>query len=153
MFLSVTAKYFVTLTTINVKGGGNMRLSKLQKWILEQAYRKTVLQDNTGLTFLDGLKDNGTLYWRYLFRQEVLLDYFNCKTNTARRPGLNSIHLFEGNNSKAQVILTRSINNLEEKNLIEVYNGSYTRWQGLILTEEGKNKALMLINSHSVAGC
>ena len=144
-----------------------MRISKLQKWILTKAYKKIILHDNSGLVILqewnkpfycmnwsrdddivrDTHKDDPS-YWQYLYRPEILLNFFNCETDNKKYP-LSRLHHFKGNNNKSQVTLTRSLNNLKEKGLIELWY-CWESNQGLTLTEVGKEKALMLIDGHNV---
>ena len=130
-----------------------MRISQLQKWILRQAFKKTILLDNTDLEVIqnwkgwryeeDIPKDNW--YWRYLFRDDILLNYFNCKTDTNKSP-YQRLHHFKGDSNKAQATLSRSLKNMYDKELIELWYGSGTRWQGIVLTELGKEKAIPLLN-------
>ena len=132
----------------------DMRLSKLQKWILTQAYKKTVLFDNSGLVMVqawegnymeEALNNKTHQYWQYLFRSEILQGYFGCETDKDKF-SFNRFHHFKGRNNKEQVTLTRSRPNLMLKGLIQVYNGVSCSWQGIKLTEAGKEKALMLID-------
>ena len=135
--------------------GEAMRISKLQKWILKQAYKKTILYDRSELELLSDWNmnfkikeidnDKTVLYWKYLFRAEVLLNYFNCETDKDKYTSTR-FHHFKGDNNKAQVTLTRSLHNLSDKGLIELWYGEGFPWQGIRLTEAGQEKALMLMN-------
>ena len=132
-----------------------MRLSKLQKWILVQTYKKTVLFDRSNLKLLSHWNanfrikkidnDKTDLYWKYLFRAEVLLNYFNCITDNEKY-GFQRFHHFKGRNNKEQVTLTRSLSNLHDKGLIKIWDGVHSSWQGITITETGQEKALMLID-------
>ncbi len=132
------------------------RLSKLQKWILTQTYKKTIYHNNSGLDLLGAyaiqdkkLEDKNDLYWRYLFRTEILLSYFKCETDYYKI-ACSKQHCFKGKNNKEQVLLTRSLQNLQDKGLIELIKAAYVSWQGIRLTERGKEKTLMLIDGHDV---
>ena len=55
------------------------RLSKLQKWILVKCYQKTIKRDNSGFTILMKYRGTSELpanYWEYLYRDEILADYY-----------------------------------------------------------------------------
>jgi hypothetical protein len=118
------------------------RLSKLQKWILIKCFKKTLLNDNSDLTILQAWsyrnsnwKDDKH-YWKYLYRSEILLDFFKCEPDRYKFAGQRNQH-FKGTNNKAQVTLTNSLSNLESKGLIQTIVGVYSRWFGIILTEKG----------------
>ena len=126
------------------------RLSKLQKWILIQAYKKTICYDNSNLELPqyyqyhnDHLKDKNNEYWQYLFRAEVLLNYF--KLETGHDHFSIKQHPFKGNNNKEHVVLTRSLQNLYNKGLIDITTWPFGKRQGIKLTEKGKGKTLLLI--------
>lgn len=130
-----------------------MRLSKLQKWILKQTFKKTILLENEDLEVLkeftsyrykEGINKD-EWYWRYLFRAEILLNYFNCATDNYKST-FSRLHHFKGDNNKEQATLSRSLKNMYDKGLIELWYGSHTRWQGIILTELGKEKAIGLLD-------
>jgi hypothetical protein len=134
------------------------RLSKLQKWILIMAYKKTILHENSELTLLEHwdfrsystdksqqeIHDKESLYWKYLFRSEILLDYFKRETDKGKA-GLGSFHRFKGKGNKEQVTLTNSLYNLRDKNLIKIDDGEYVVWQGIKLTQKGIEVAQSLI--------
>lgn len=125
----------------------NQRLSRLQKWILTQCYQKTILKDVSEFKILDAYKfqKRNKHYFSYLFRAEILLNYWNCESNNDKFT-LQRYHHFRGNSNKAQVSTTRSINTLEKNGLIIIREGLYIRWQGIKLTEKGIEKSLMLMN-------
>ena len=122
------------------------------------AYKKTILHDNSELTLLESwdfrcynigkkqqeLHDKESLYWEYLFRSEILLDYFKRETDKGKA-GLGSFHRFKGKGNKEQVTLTNSLHNLFDKNLIEIYDGEFVMWQGIKLTQKGIEVAQSLI--------
>lgn len=132
-----------------------MRISKLQKWILQECFKKTILLDNENLEIIQNFRSyhytegnnevkKDSWYWKYLFRDDILLNYFNCETNNNKTP-FQRLHHFKGNNNKAQATLTRSLHNMRDKELIELWYGRGTQWQGLVLTELGKEKAIKLL--------
>lgn len=128
------------------------RLSKLQKWVLLTTLQKTVAQDNTGLIVPRGLADRykkGTtdFYFEYLFRAEILLNYFRLPVCLDKRCNWD-IERFKGNNNKAHATLTRSLEKLEETKLIKIFEGKYSRWTGIQLTDKGKEIALKLTNGN-----
>ncbi len=122
------------------------------------AYKKTILHDNSDLTLLENwdfrcynigkrqqeLCDKESIYWNYLFRSEILLDYFKRETDMGKA-GLGSFHRFKGKGNKEQVTLTNSLNNLYDKNLIEINDGEFVKWQGIKLTQKGIEVASSLI--------
>jgi len=120
----------------------NERLSKLQKWILANCYRMTVLYDNTKLLALSGRTAPDDKY--AFFRDDILLSYFNLKPS--RRHAF--LHVHHSKESKkyysAQVSVSRTLKNLYAK-------GYIIEWQtnNIILTNRGKEKARSL----NVKGC
>lgn len=122
------------------------------------AYKKTILNDNSDLTLLEHwdflsysigkrleeLTNKESFYWKYLFRSEILLDYFKRETDKGKA-GLGSFHRFKGKGNKEQVTLTNSLHNLYDKNLIEIYDGEFKDWQGIKLTQKGIEVASSLI--------
>jgi len=125
------------------------RLSKLQKWILINCYRKTIEKDNTKLTLLRGYSyrnsELDSLYWTYLFRTEILLDYFKCKPDNEKWTNQKNQH-FIGRNNSAQVSTTNTLKNLEKKGLVSWMSAVYSGWQGITLTEKGREISLLLIS-------
>ena len=129
------------------------RFSKLQKWILTTCYKKTILYDNSNLTILnnwawrkDKLQDKTNFYWQYLFRQEILLDFFGCKTN----PVCCSIHRFKGNINKYQVSTGRSLQDLAIMGYIKMFSGEHSFWHAIQLTDKGIEKAKDILNANSL---
>jgi len=102
-----------------------MRLSKLQKWILLNCYRKTLLKDDTTIKESKFNKNSKT-YYNYLFRAEIYYSYFNIKK-------------YEKVPDKYRVICSRTTNNLERKGMVQVYEGLCSRWIGIKLTDKGIN--------------
>jgi hypothetical protein len=117
----------------------------LQEWNKPCCYtwNKPYLRDGK---LTDTHKDDPN-YWRYLYRSEILLNFFNCETDSGKYP-YSRLHHFKGNNNKEQVTLTRSLNNLKEKGLINIWY--WESYQGLTLTEAGQDKALMLTGGNFV---
>lgn len=132
------------------------RLSKLQKWILVKCYQKTIKRDNSGFTILKSQRDcygdvgkgehTQNLYWGYLFRDEILTDYYKYPEDEKVWGVWAKQHAFKGDTAKGRIAIARSLDNLEAKGLIEKWVGQYMRWQGVKLTEAGIAKALMLSN-------
>ena len=134
------------------------RLSKLQKWILVKCYQKTIKRDNSGFTILKSQRDcygdvgknehTQNLYWGYLFRDEILADYYKYPEDEKVWSVWAKQHAFKGETAKGRIALARSLDNLETKGLIETWVGQYMKWQGVKLTEAGieRAKALMLSN-------
>jgi hypothetical protein len=91
-----------------------------------------------------GIEDKQHMYWKYLFRSEILLDYFKRETDKGKASGLQSLHRFKGKGNNEQVILTNSLSNLYDKELITIYDGECTRWQGILLTAKGIDIAKLL---------
>lgn len=136
------------------------RLSALQKWILVKCYQKTIDRDNSGFTILhffrsehdELLPDNQPFYWQYIFRQEILADFFKLKTRYYWQ-GNCGLHAFNGDSAKEQVTLTRSLYHLVQKELIAITDkggvmkresrtsGHWINWQGIQLPDSGKEKA------------
>lgn len=132
------------------------RFSKLQKWILVAAYKKTVLYDNSSLTILDKwagdwhqkeLQDKRNFYWQFLFRAEILLDFFGCETNKINC----HIHRFKGNINKYQVSTGRSLKDLAIMGYIKTFSGEHSFWNGIQLTNKGIEKAKDILNANSLA--
>ena len=114
------------------------RLSELQKWILVNCYRMTVLHDNTKLLQLSGRNAPGDKY--VFFRDDILLSYFNLPPS-----GKNTffkVHHFKENRNyySAQATLSRTLKNLQGKEYIHAMQ----EYSNVILTEKGKEKAIEL---------
>jgi len=115
------------------------RLSKLQRWILEHTYYKTVLAYTAGIVLLETYDYTRVNYspdkrnilkpryeqryrrdltWNYLFRNEILFNYFNRKMPRVRKRGIRLPQRFKGKGNKEQVILTNSLANMKQKGLM-----------------------------------
>jgi hypothetical protein len=114
---------------------GGKRLSKLQKWILVNCYRMTVLRDNTKLLPLSGRNAPDDRY--VFFRDDILRSYFALKPS--RRDTFLKVHHSKENKEyySAQASLSRTLKNLHEKGYIIGYMVYYY----VELTEKGKEKA------------
>ncbi|MCL2774904.1 MAG: hypothetical protein FWD71_16380 [Oscillospiraceae bacterium] len=111
------------------------RLSNLQKWILVNCYRMTVLRDNTKLSPLSGRNSPDDKY--IFFRDDILLSYFNLKSS--RKGTFLEVHHFRESKAYygAQAAVSRTLKNLQEKGYIcemQIYDR-------VILTKKGKEKA------------
>lgn len=125
------------------------RLSDLQKWILVKCYQKTIKRDNTGITILmayRGISELPGNYWEYLYRDEILADYYQYPEDESGHPWHHrKKHVFTGDTSAGRIALDRSLANLDTKGLIELYKCVlYGAWQGIKLTDAGIEKALLL---------
>lgn len=125
------------------------RLSALQKWILIKCYQKTIKRDNSGMTILMKYRDTSELpanYWEYLYRDEILADYYKYPGDENGHPWHHrKKHVFTGDTAAGRIATDRSLASLEEKGLIELYKCVlYGAWQGVKLTAAGIDKALLL---------
>lgn len=112
----------------------NERLSKLQKWILDESYKLNVLHDESTV------KNTAEPAWRrdipYAFYEHWVYEFFYHIRNT--RSAISHTDEYR----KAHVAVCRSIRNMEEKRLIKVtrYLGyNRTHWT---ITEKGMNTLL-----------
>lgn len=149
------------------------RFSNLQKWIIIECFKVTVLLDRSDLKELNGLsnrckycrnKDNITkkrsiqnkiLYYcnngqhhteyYYFYREDVLLSYFKLEPDNFRDT-FRKKQYFKGSkdNNKAYVSLGRSIKNLTDTD----YLYSFDDYDGIRidLTDKGKEKAMELLD-------
>lgn len=126
------------------------RLSRLQGWILARCFEKVYRHDRSRLTLLSGFTDgsgnlderNAALYWRGLYRQEILLDFYKLETDTSVALR-GKLHAFKGENTGAHVSLTRSLKGLESKGLVLLTGDLVT------LTEAGVETALQVLTEQS----
>ena len=119
------------------------KLSDLQKWILVNCYRMTILHDNTQLLPLSGRNAPDDKY--VFMRDDILLSYFNLKPG--RKRTFLKVHHFRENREyySAQATLSRTLKNLHEKGYIVGMQIYYN----IELTEKGKEKARELnVNEH-----
>jgi len=109
------------------------RLSKLQKWILTEAYR-------AGRRYI---KFFGTFEGYGLYKNEIYTKFFNVKLDHYKYGKYISSQL---SNSIA-VITSRSLKNLKEKGFIRLESRAIKlrKKDAIILTEKGIKVALMLI--------
>lgn len=125
------------------------RLSELQKWILIKCYQKTIARDNSDMTILmkyRGMNELPDNYWEYLYRDEILADYYKYPEDKSGHPWQGrKAHVFTGDTAAGRIATDRSIASLDEKGLIELYTSMmYGAWSGVKLTDKGKAKALLL---------
>lgn len=149
------------------------RFSKLQKWIITECFKVTVLLDRSNLKKLNGLssrckhcrnKENITKkrnaanniiyycnickdyteYYKF-YREDILLSYFKLIPDNYRDTNRRKQY-FRGSpiNNKAYVSLGRSMKNLMNTG----YLYSFDDMDGIRveLTEKGKNKAIELLD-------
>ena len=119
------------------------RFSKLQKWILVTCYKKTILLDNSGLV---ELRNKIKVYWQYLFRTEIITSFFGYKNISQR---YHCVDMLTGNVNKYQVSITRSFKSLALSGYIKKFEGVYSHWSGIQLTEKGIEKAKDILNANS----
>ena len=107
------------------------------------------MHDNSGFTVLDYIKRGNIqdpfrpyefTYWDYLFRAEILADWFNLAADDSVRHVYGKVHAFKGDN-KAQASLSRSLKNLADKGYIRVVLSTYEQRQGVQLTDKGISMA------------
>lgn len=125
------------------------RLSKLQKHILIESYKKLILKDGTNYVqrFLDS---EDAKRWNYYFRSEILKSYYGWKERkvqcgVSRSAYFSKREIGEKEYNKVMVTVTRTINNLHEKGLVEVWKGLYVQQTRLTLTEAGIETAKRLL--------
>ncbi len=151
-----------------------MRLGKIEKWILMRCYSKTatrrlppgwrlpraapvgdevrrlgypekVVQERISKYYSDA-------YWKYLFKAEILLNYFPHLPLSDKRSYSDWMEKFAATSEykKALVTLTRTFNQLCDKRLVKWMVGEYPpSWTGLSLTDRGTEKAKELLNVNS----
>lgn len=131
------------------------RLSALQKWILVKCYQKTIERDNSGMTILAKYRGIETselpdAYWQYLYRDEILADYYKYPEDEKGHAWhYRKKHVFTGDTAAGRIATDRSLASLDDKGLIELYKCVlYGAWQGVMLTDKGKEKALLLTSGH-----
>ena len=128
----------------------NERLSKLQKWILEQTYKLEVLHNSSvvGKTngFYHRLAVSGDAIWanhshmyRY-FEPWIYEHYYQLSP----KYGDNQQNLKDYR--KAHVTVHRAINNMEDKGLIDVTRYHTYKMKNWGLTEKGLILAEQLLN-------
>ena len=98
------------------------RLSKLQKWILEQTYKLNILHDGS-------VVGHKSAYYYKSGSSEMKYQYFECwiyeKYYGFRRNGISSTLAY----NKAHVTVYRAVWNMIEKGLIEAYR--YVGYQNM----------------------
>jgi len=126
------------------------RLSKLQKWILEQTYKLEVLHDSSVVgkvfSFYHKLSVRGDVVWaghrltyRY-FEPWIYEHYYQLSP----KYGDNQHNLKDYR--KAHVTVHRTINNMEDKGLIDVSRYYVYKMKNWGLNEKGKAVAEKLLN-------
>ena len=143
------------------------RIGKLERWILFHAYMKTVKKELPGNwkisragqfereSFKRGLrhKENydWSLFWKYLFKSEILLNYFDLELSLKEPMHFNyQQEKFRVTNKyrSALASFTRITKQMKEKGLIETWysnKGYYNYWVGIVLTGKGKEIANNLL--------
>lgn len=129
------------------------RLSKLQKHILIEAYKKLILKDGTNYLerHMGFLANKHELGWKYLFKCEILKSYYGWTEkrygSSLRMARFSKQKIGEKEYHKVMVTVTRTLKNLVEKGLVEVWYSAHFlfKWTGLTLTEAGIEKAKRLL--------
>ena len=125
------------------------RLSKLRKWVLVNAYTKTILGElpkDWRQTRKEMSEGYGSGDWRrgYLFKSEILLNFFNLSRSKQTPRNSDERILSNGAYRSALVTLSRSLWVLKDKGFILIEGE--TEWIGIKLTPKGKAKAESLLN-------
>ena len=154
------------------------RLSKLQKWILENCYRVTVLLDRTALKELKNAgtsrkcgdcaktaesvkpkknldylcnKDGRPCSYFYFYKEDILLSFF-LLTPKNDIVHINRVQHFHDSHDykKAHVTTHRSIKSLIKKGYISAYSVFREYSMQIHLTDKGIEKAAELLK---IGGC
>ena len=149
------------------------RLSKLQKWILENCYKVTVLLDRSTLKELNNIgqsykcrdcpktsesvrlmgirdylcvKDGHSCSYFIFYKEDILLSFFLLTPNNSIAH-INRVQHFHDSldYAKAHVTTHRSINGLVEKDLIFAFNVFKEYSVQIYLKDEGMKKAAELL--------
>ena len=131
-----------------------MRLGKFEKWILVNCYRKTILRElpedwKTPREY--PRKRPGEFHAQYLFKSEVMLNYFSgLKPSATESFFPDVVEKFQSTKQyrSALAMYRNTANRLEAaKGYIREYTGQGGRyWTGIVLTEAGIEKARELLN-------
>jgi len=151
------------------------RLSKLQKWILENCFRVTVLLDRSTLKKLNNIDNsreckacpktgenvrlsrnqhnalqhrcgNGYCPYFEFYREDILLSFFMLTPNNDIAHFSRVQHFYDSPGyAKAHVTVHRSIKSLIEKGLIYTWNAFPENSQEICLTDDGVKKAAELL--------
>lgn len=152
------------------------RLSKLQKWIITNCFKVNVLLDRTGLEDLMNYdcwgfdkfecpknivkeRNSNNLIDNYctkrmqdcsafqFYKEDILLSYFKLEKNNNKSAECKTQHFkYTALNNKAYVTLYRSLENLQNKNLIFTWKIWKESSLLIELSEKGREIALQLLN-------
>ena len=116
----------------------SQKLSKLQKWILINCYRVTMLNDRARLKPLKTVAPEDLCrFWRY----DVLLSWYNLESSY-QNIFLSAHRMKESRDYySAQAALIRSLKNLHDKGMIQDPQGMYI----IELAPEGKARAQKML--------
>jgi len=126
------------------------RLSKLQKWILEQTYKLEVLHDSsvvgTTYSFYHKLSIKGDVGWvghrlTYRYFEPWIYEHY-YKLSLKYGDNYDNLKAYR----KAHVTVHRTINNMEDKGLIDVSRYYAYKMKNWGLTEKGLGVAKQLLN-------
>lgn len=113
----------------------------MQSWILKSCYLKT--RDKTLVDWRRPRKiGRNDFYWQYLFKSDILLNYFKDLKLSKKRSTSVAKEKFETDKTyrKYLVTLGRSLKNLEEKGLIRIVRDNYL---GMQLTSKAQANFLV----------
>lgn len=126
-----------------------MRLGKLEKWILIHCYLKTIEKEvliswNKPRMFSEKIK--GEKEGKYLWKSEILLNYFPNLRLSAKIAASYTREKFEATKEyrQALVTLSRTFRQLEAKSLVNIW--CVVGSTGISLTHAGIEKATELLN-------
>jgi hypothetical protein len=129
----------------------NIRLSRLQEWILTHAYHKTIKGNLPGSWRRTRAEINegfgpGDQRRNYLLKDEILLNYFGLP-RSKQIPRKSEERLESTNKYRAALVtLSRSVWALKDKGLVELVWRSEMEWKGIELTDQGKEIAVNILN-------
>lgn len=123
------------------------RLSKLQKWVLINCYKVTVLKDRNDLQ-LKKIKNNTHInHDDDFYKEDIYMGYFNLEIDSSKTCFESVAHFVESYNSHTAWVSTcRVLKLLRDKGLIVFYSPLGTYSTHVILTDGGKAVAEFLID-------
>lgn len=125
----------------------NERLSKLQKWILINCYRVTILRDRSNLK-LKSIKHNTHVNHDYdFYKEDIYMDFYNLEIDPNKMCNESVAHFVSNEKSGvAWVSVHRVLKLLKDKGLIDYFKPLGDAYSTHItLTDEGINVAESLI--------
>jgi len=118
------------------------RLSRLQKWIIENCFRVTIMQDRSSLKEIKDKKNPQNFY-----KEDILLSFFLLTPNNSRLHSNRSQHFYDSPNyAKAHVSVHRSIVNLIQKGYVYTSDVGGESSVQIYLTGDGIKRAAELLS-------